>query len=884
MSSQSQWQFRFPRKKRARSVGELPGKVARRLDKKNADIVMQSNQRPACAPATSSGANLVENSHRFAVQSQTPTGDVTEMARRLAKGRTMQAWSLLANTRLFQFDSENALPMIGIFQPKRGLQATHKTYRVHILDTFTKWRRPFADVAKVIPNGEFWTLGRVQQVRCEDLMQVRFDYVAELGPRGGVRLRLPERGDYPTVRPDLISALIGGPRPCAPGGTKKVVTGQNAVKTVVPMTAIRHMEQTLASGRPHYTSPTERCAGVRYVMDFPFPLPFEAKSHWCRHCSRQGMPMCNEDAMALHEWVDESVGEKSACYWSVEDDDIRRAFPTAVVYRPSKQAPIWCTAQFIMELCTLFYETLNARQVRRQIAAIYTANALAEQLRQQRDGTAPYVMSWVLAAVPNCKQLRPLIYKAFAAFVQARVRIMRRRQMAYNAQGLRHDGNFDLAKILSEKVNDCKCTVVVAVCGTDGSLIDVPSPLPTEGWPHLRKMLEPLLRDIQTVRLECGYGMEGSMPVFHATDVFEKHARCMRRLYGKVWSGMRVSAGARTPKGSTGRREVLPTELVEGMCTITGEPMHCIINLRRLVSPQCNDASNFIFDYSEIINRLSMEDGPVVDKVKCGPPVLDDEARALLLQSVKMSAHEFAAACKRAKESISLRLLKAFIMHAEVRDAEVWMAVFGARPPRGSLARIARRLGVELHPRSKAYGWETKEDFCKEVRRLRTWYKPGRRETRRRRGIIRGVRSAGRLVKGRKSVMTKKVKAHLRKLTSDRKLAGLWYWRQMARALRAAGIPVHTGTVPVERLWNSLQDFFPRASRRMSLPWWTLLARLSYMRFNYRHFNHAVLPTFTDGDALLAERIENLIVLTREMQACAEGDDAVLQALRSALS
>ena len=103
----------------------------------------------------------------------------------------------------------------------------------------------------------------------------------------------------------------------------------------------------------------------------------------------------------------------------------------------------------------------------------------------------------------------------------------------------------------------------------------------------------------------------------------------------------------------------------------------------------------------------------------------------------------------------------------------------------------------------------------------------------------------------------------------------------MAKALRAAGIPVHSGTVPVERLWNSLQDFFPKASRRMCLEWFELLARLSYMRFNYRHFNHSVLPTFTDGDALLTERIENLIILTRELQAAAEGDDAVLQPLCS---
>ena len=53
--------------------------------------------------------------------------------------------------------------------------------------------------------------------------------------------------------------------------------------------------------------------------------------------------------------------------------------------------------------------------------------------------------------------------------------------------------------------------------------------------------------------------------------------------------------------------------------------------------------------------------------------------------------------------------------------------------------------------------------------------------------------------------------------------------------------------------------------------------------FNCRHFKHAVLPTYTSGDALVAESVENLVTLTREMQACADGDDSVSQTLRRAL-
>ena len=58
---------------------------------------------------------------------------------------------------------------------------------------------------------------------------------------------------------------------------------------------------------------------------------------------------------------------------------------------------------------------------------------------------------------------------------------------------------------------------------------------------------------------------------------------------------------------------------------------------------------------------------------------------------------------------------------------------------------------------------------------------------------------------------------------------------------------------------------------------------LSYLRFNYRHFNHSTLPTFVEGDALLGERIDMLVPLTRELQEVSEGGDYVLRALQAAL-
>ena len=42
------------------------------------------------------------------------------------------------------------------------------------------------------------------------------------------------------------------------------------------------------------------------------------------------------------------------------------------------------TPVFAFEIIQFFYDTFNARAVRRHIAALYSANALAFQLRQAR--------------------------------------------------------------------------------------------------------------------------------------------------------------------------------------------------------------------------------------------------------------------------------------------------------------------------------------------------------------------------------------------------------------------------------------------------------------------------------------------------------------------
>ena len=421
--------------------------------------------------------------------------------------------------------------------------------------------------------------------------------------------------------------------------------------------------------------------------------------------------------------------------------------------------------------------------------------------------------------------------------------------------------------------------MALAFAGVDGSLVDVPTPVRSESWKNIEAVLRPLLEELKDVRLACGCSLLETVPVFHSTDVYHKHGKRLKRLYAAVFGLLRVATEADTPKGPAKRRRLLPSDCAEGYCEPTGEPMHDIINMRKLVSPWANDATDFKFDYIDHINRLSLEDPPPVDAAG-DPPPLSVGGAALLVRAVQESSQDFSAALDASDVGI-VEELKEFLRHPEVRTSRVWPQHFGACPPRGTMARLARRVGVELHIQNRAYGWRSKHEFRQEVRLLRRWYRPGRKRTRRRLGMLRGENSGG-STRGRASVWTAKLAAHARRLTSKKRLRGLWKWRVIARAIREAGITMQSGTVPVERLWAQFKQAFPAEARTMRLPLWQLLASLCYLRFNYRHYNHGCLPALTEGDSLLAKRLDTLVTATRLFNADAGQETEAIRSLQAA--
>lgn len=69
---------------------------------------------------------------------------------------------------------------------------------------------------------------------------------------------------------------------------------------------------------------------------------------------------------------------------------------------------------------------------------------------------------------------------------------------------------------------------------------------------------------------------------------------------------------------------------------IVGEPQHDIINVRRLVSPMCNDAYCFLRDHEDMIHRLS---APLLGTAPSAPDGvfagLGDDAMDLLRRLVE---------------------------------------------------------------------------------------------------------------------------------------------------------------------------------------------------------------------------------------------------------
>ena len=191
------------------------------------------------------------------------------------------------------------------------------------------------------------------------------------------------------------------------------------------------------------------------------------------------------------------------------------------------------------------------------------------------------------------------------------------------------------------------------------------------------------------------------------------------------------------------------------------------------------------------------------------------------------------------------------------------------------IARLARRAEATLPCSCGWWNYKDKKDFVAEIRRMRLWYREGRRLTRRRRGLLRVRAGTNLQVRGRKTIWSAKLEKHYKLLKQKLRLQGLMRWRRCALALHKAGIGVQSGTLPVERLWSHFSSFFPSQQRSITEPMFKLLSGLGYLRYNWGHYNRPAQPTWTRGDALLAQRSAEMLNMLR---AASDGEVTPMEA------
>jgi hypothetical protein len=197
--------------------------------------------------------------------------------------------------------------------------------------------------------------------------------------------------------------------------------------------------------------------------------------------------------------------------------------------------------------------------------------------------------------------------------------------------------------------------------------------------------------------------------------------------------------------------------------------------------------------------------------------------------------------------------LRTFLEQPHVTEAPIWTGLFGCQPPRKTVSRACFWVQAKLHDSCGFYNFRTKKEYRREARRILRWYTPGRRTTRLRRGIRRDNQGIER--NGRKSAVSKKVRTHFRRLRSKPRVEGMWQWRKIALGLKAAGIPVQSGTVPVERYWSWMLQAFNPHGRNLSLGLFNVLSALCFVRYNYQIYNGDTLDGRFERDSIAASKM-----------------------------
>lgn len=676
---------------------------------------------------------------------------IVQMAVRLSSGRSVSTLLRLMSCGLLHADTGQPDASL---EPVPGLTATLENDSVFILARFESRGKPFVDVVRLVakagPASSTHTFEHSSLLTCAagDVCDVRFMHRVNCIKRRRVWLSEVVAQDGEIGRKLVCEAIEKNhqldSRPRADPIPEVSFNLVVSPKQVQPRAALHH-----ATILRHRVAPRECLRGKSLVVwGLPWPVELDCRPWRCESCRR-----CKGSG---HQ------------FFAATTEDIQAAVPGTLVHHSSKIGRVMFTSRFLLQYFLVLYETLCFRAARRRLLDVFVANALAVAGKGACSSRLRLVS--LLGAFPTAAQLQAIALKAFPELVRQQVRAMQSLQYVYNGQGIRLDGHWKKASIICRyKVNSGSAqklerpySCLMGFAGVDGSLLAPVVPIRAEVWDEVEAVLKPIVADLVSARMRFGLSAEQAVPVYIATDSYAKHFRKMQKMMQEVCGQLRLQPHASTPRGPAANVAITPCENhpVDDLTTITGEPFHDVINLRKVVSVKANDAVDLIYDHTDMMSRLSAVEPPPRRKRE-ELPALSQAARELLLTCVTKQVATFRAALDSRPDLATE--VRQFLSSPDVRAAkDVWKSTFGAQPPRGVLARLARRFGAKLPDSCGFFNYRTQKGFEAAVKRLRRWYKVGRRISRSRTGLLR-IRSTTSLdVRGTACVATAKVETKSR--------------------------------------------------------------------------------------------------------------------------
>ena len=306
------------------------------------------------------------------------------LSQRFAAGRTQARLNYLAAMHLFQKNESFGAAA----RPGPGMSAELHGQPVYIVSIFTRRGVAMADVLPLqrsVPEDDLTFTSSARAVlscRQSDLECIgaqRFLFQKSKYNSSTLLFRSLS-GGVPQVSPtDTWVADTLGTMAAAANDTSAnhvtAVLGRLRPRGVSPAAAAQHVAATSAAGRAHVVAVrTDATYGLRFALDLPLPQQLDCRPWRCHTCGIVFTPT---------------------------KQDVKEACPDVLLCESDRWGEVLMTRQFLLHVVGSFYESMNARSVRRSLVEYFTANTWA--LCGGERGV------WFAAAVPRPNLLRRFI-------------------------------------------------------------------------------------------------------------------------------------------------------------------------------------------------------------------------------------------------------------------------------------------------------------------------------------------------------------------------------------------------------------------------------------------------------------------------------------------